>query len=102
MTKLWIIGPEIRASRPITTFNRSFPFEACLIFKNEPYADANFTASTGVKLSPTAPPIVPLIPDIDFINVILYKLILNYKYKRCSSQSDTYTTIFFIFTKRIY
>ena len=34
-------------------------------------AEANFTASIGVKLSPTLPPMVPRIPDIDFIRVIL-------------------------------
>jgi hypothetical protein len=55
----------------MTTFSRSLPFAGCLVFKNVPYADANFTASTGVKLSPTAPPIVPRIPDIDFINVMI-------------------------------
>ena len=36
ITKLCIIGPEILASLPITTFNRSLLLEACLIFKNEP------------------------------------------------------------------
>jgi hypothetical protein len=34
-----------------------------------PYADVNFTISNGVKPSPAAPPIVPRMPEIDFINV---------------------------------
>jgi hypothetical protein len=33
-----------------------------------PYAAANFTISTGVRLSPGFPPIVPLIPEMLFIN----------------------------------
>ena len=43
---------------------------------NAPYAAANFTASIGVKLSAVLPPMVPLIPDIDFINVILFSIFL--------------------------
>jgi hypothetical protein len=39
-----------------------------------PYAEANLTVSRGVKLSPGLPPIVPLIPEIDFINVKIVKL----------------------------
>ena len=31
----------------------------------------NLTISIGVKESPTFPPIVPLIPDIDLIRVII-------------------------------
>jgi hypothetical protein len=38
------------------------------------YLDANFTISIGVKKLPGLPPIIPLIPDIDFINDILYFL----------------------------
>ena len=33
----------------------------------EPKAEVNFTTSSGDKFSPGFPPIVPLIPDIDFI-----------------------------------
>jgi hypothetical protein len=35
-----------------------------------PKAAVNFTISTGDKQSPGLPPIVPLIPDIDFISAI--------------------------------
>ena len=31
----------------------------------------NFTTSTGLSPSPTGPPIVPLIPEIDLIKVII-------------------------------
>ena len=37
---------------------------------NEAYAAVNFTTSTPLRPSPTGPPIVPLIPDIDLINAI--------------------------------
>ena len=33
-----------------------------------PNADVNFTISTGVRLVPGVPPIVPLIPEILLIN----------------------------------
>src|SRR5690625_1966214 len=36
---------------------------------HSPYAAALSTISTGVKLSPAFPPMVPLNPEIDFINV---------------------------------
>jgi hypothetical protein len=38
---------------------------------HSPYADENLTISTGVKFSLGTPPIVPLKPDIDLINVIV-------------------------------
>ena len=38
---------------------------------NFAYAEVNLTISIGVKESPTFPPIVPLIPDIDLIRVII-------------------------------
>jgi hypothetical protein len=38
---------------------------------HSPYADENLTISTGVKFSLGIPPIVPLKPDIDLINVIV-------------------------------
>jgi hypothetical protein len=37
-----------------------------------PYAAENFTMSNGVRLSFVPPPIVPLIPEMLFINAILY------------------------------
>ena len=37
---------------------------------NLAYEAVNFTTSTGLNPSAGFPPIVPLIPDIDFINVI--------------------------------
>ena len=37
----------------------------------------DFTASTGVKFSPTLPPIVPRIPDIDFIKVMFVFFIIT-------------------------
>jgi len=39
-----------------------------------PNAEVNFTISNGVKPSPAAPPMVPRIPEIDFIKVN----VLNY------------------------
>ena len=66
--------PEIRASLPTITVR----FDLLEFFFNqEPYAAANITASTGVKFDVTSPPMVPLIPDIDFIKVIN----LNFKNK---------------------
>jgi hypothetical protein len=41
-----------------------------LLITQAPYAEANLTISTGVKFSSGIPPIVPLKPDIDLINVI--------------------------------
>ncbi|MPN04603.1 hypothetical protein SDC9_151846 [bioreactor metagenome] len=64
---LCTILPDIRASLPTTIFGLAFPVEFLI---NRAYADANFTMSTGVRLSPTRPPIVPLIPDMDLISVI--------------------------------
>ena len=79
-TKLEIIFPEIRASLPITTF--IFFLSGFLAMINAPYADANFTASIGVKLSAVLPPMVPLIPDIDFINVILLNVFFIFTWQR--------------------
>ena len=67
-----IILPEILASLPITILH--FLSEGFLLRSHTPYAEANFTASNGVKLSSTFPPIVPRIPEIDFIKVIWYFL----------------------------
>jgi hypothetical protein len=56
--------PEMRASRPITIF-----FMPDLPVTQLPNADVNFTISGGVNPSPAAPPMVPRIPEIDFISV---------------------------------
>jgi hypothetical protein len=61
--------PEIRASRPTTIFFLPDCFKAQL-----PKAEVNFTMSKGVNPSPAAPPMVPRIPEIDFIKVN----VLNY------------------------
>jgi hypothetical protein len=34
-----------------------------------PKAEVNFTISTGVSPSPAAPPMVPRMPEIDFMSV---------------------------------
>ena len=75
-TKELIIFPEIRASRPKTTL--ILEVSECLFLMNVPYAEANFTASKGVRLSPTFPPIVPRIPEIDLIKVIRFILFRIY------------------------
>jgi hypothetical protein len=54
----------MRASRPITIF-----FMPLCPTAHAPNAEVNFTISSGVKPSPAAPPIVPLIPEIDFMSV---------------------------------
>jgi len=67
ITRSLTTGPEILASRPTTILRTSL----FLLFTQEPKAALNFTISTGVRFSPDLPPIVPLIPDIDFIKVIV-------------------------------
>lgn len=62
-TRSEIIFPEGLASRPTTTF--LLPSVRIIRAK----AAVNFTTSKGVRASPLLPPIVPLIPDIDLINV---------------------------------
>ena len=69
-TKFWIISPDKRASLPMTTFKFSL---LEYVFSQVPYAAANLTASTGVRLSLVLPPMVPRIPDIDLISVIIVK-----------------------------
>jgi hypothetical protein len=63
-TKAETIGPEIRASLPMIIVGFSLFFVMI-----EAKEAANLTTSTGVKPLPGSPPMVPLIPDIDFINV---------------------------------
>jgi hypothetical protein len=66
VTKSEIIWPDGRASRPITILEIPVSF-----FTQVPKAAANFTASMGVSASSTFPPIVPLIPEMDLINVTI-------------------------------
>src|ERR1700722_2833848 len=61
-TNALIISPLILASRPITIF---FPL-FCRI--RPPKAAVNLTTSSGDRVSPGFPPIVPLIPEILLIN----------------------------------
>ena len=63
-----IISPEIRASLPNTILTCSF---CVLCFIQLPKAAVNLTTSIGVKESPTEPPIVPLIPEIDLMKCYL-------------------------------
>ena len=65
-TRWFTISPEIRASRPTTIFTDFFSL-FCLIQIAK--AELNFTISIGLNPSPDLPPIVPLIPEIDLINV---------------------------------
>ena len=67
------MGPLIRASRPTTTLNLPAFGDACLRILSQ-YAYVNLTMSTGVRLSPQAPPTVPRMPEIDLMSVIGAKL----------------------------
>ena len=69
------MGPELRPSRP-TMITGEFVF----LLINVAKADVNDTISTGVRLSPAVPPIVPRMPDIDLINVKV-KMVLVVKLK---------------------
>ena len=74
ITILFIISPEIRASRPITIFNLLFaPLLVEFNLIKAAKAEVNFTTSSGLNPSPGLPPIVPLIPEIDFINIYFLK-----------------------------
>jgi len=63
------IGPEVRASRPRTTFSL---VPRCNPDKSVAKAAVYLTRSTGVSPAPGLPPMVPLIPEIDLINVMGY------------------------------
>ena len=67
LTMLSTIGPDRRASRPTTIL---LFFTRALFLSQVANAEVNFTISRGVRLSSTFPPMVPLIPEMDFINVI--------------------------------
>ena len=68
-TKAAIMGPEMRASRPMTTLS-FFPGYCCC--SQVPYAAANLTASIGVRPWSTRPPIVPRIPEMDLMSVMRF------------------------------
>ena len=51
-------------------------------------AAANFTISTGERLSPGFPPIVPLIPEIDFISAIYISIYQTHKGAKKSSNHN--------------
>ena len=70
------IAPLMRASLPTTTLKRPCLGDACLRSLSQ-YAYVNLTMSTGVRLSPQGPPMVPRMPDMDLISVMNAK-ILNY------------------------
>ena len=58
----------MRPSRPTTIVLLD---DLPLFRMNVAYAEVNFTISNGFNVSPGLPPIVPLMPEIDLINVIL-------------------------------
>ena len=66
------IEPEILASRPITTLRLSF-----FCFSQWAKAAVITTMSMAVKFSPGRPPMVPLVPEIDFIKVTLFDFAAN-------------------------
>ena len=67
-TTFFTISPEIRASRPTTNLLLVL---VVVLRISVAYADVNLTMSSGLRPSPAWPPIVPRIPEIDFINVSL-------------------------------
>ena len=67
-TTFLTISPEMRASRPTTMV---LLFTVVVRRIHAAYADVNFTMSNGFSVSPTWPPIVPRIPEIDLISVII-------------------------------
>ena len=68
-TRFSTITPLRRASRPTTTLYLA-ALGALRLRNSLQYAYVNLTMSTGVRASPGAPPMVPLIPEIDLISVI--------------------------------
>ena len=63
------ICPERRASLPTTITLEVFVVDLRI---KVAYAAVNFTMSRGLNPSPALPPIVPLMPEIDLINDIMY------------------------------
>ena len=68
ITSLCTNSPLIRPSRPITTFLLSLARDKSQV----PYAAVKRTTSSGLKVSPGLPPIVPLIPEMLLINAIIH------------------------------
>jgi hypothetical protein len=68
-TRLRTISPEMRASLPRTIF-----FLPVFLVTHIPKPAVNFKISAGVSPLPGVPPITPLIPDIDLINVTIIDL----------------------------
>jgi hypothetical protein len=72
------MGPEMRPSRPTTIRGerREEGGERRDFFSflemNVAYAVVNLTMSKGLRVSPVRPPIVPRMPEIDFISVIIF------------------------------
>jgi hypothetical protein len=59
----------------------------------------NFTTSAGVSPLPGEPPIVPLMPDIDFINVMIFfdytdegMILFFYQLRHCEERSNLYVS----------
>ncbi len=59
------ISPLSRASRPTTI---TLLVRVVVFLMKVAYAAVNFTMSRGDSPSPGAPPMVPLIPEIDFMS----------------------------------
>ena len=70
-TSLLTIGPDMRASRPTTIVRDSVSVFLPIKWA---YAAVNFTTSTGLRPSPAAPPMVPRIPDMDFMSDMIMLL----------------------------
>ena len=89
-TSLSTILPDRRASRP-TTILRACPSLERLI--NSAYAAVKRTISTPPRPSPERPPIVPRIPEIDFISDISIPVysISHLQEKVCTTTAPTGT-----------
>ena len=71
-TMFFTISPDKRASRPITTL-----WESLFFFTHWAKAAVSSTISFGVRLSPGRPPMVPRMPEIDFMSdkvLILFRV----------------------------
>ncbi len=85
-TRCRIMSPVTRASRPTTMRPQCPPLRRLM---NVAYAAANFTISFAPRPSPAGPPIVPRMPEIDFMSAIY----LQFQFSRASVFS---TEIFYI------
>lgn len=82
VTNCCTMSPDGRASLPTTTAGFDFNLDERFIIHSE-YPAVNFTMSTGVNPSPGFPPMVPLIPEIDLINVTVKNLGGKYMFTVC-------------------